>query len=130
LYQIPNAPDYFKSLELFAAQMNVGYTHINLLYARENNIDLLLSCDHNFIREQLELTYDTILKANPIAIIFFSDYCKDLIFGEGRWVNPLKDSNEHYILNGTKIPVIFINDITILTEKEQDELKKTINKII
>lgn len=130
LYQIPDAPDYFKALELFAAQMNVGYTHINLLYARENDRDLLLNCDHNFIREQLELTYDTIIKAKPVAIIFFSDYCKDLIFGEERWVSPLKNSDGHYILNGTTIPVIFTDDITILTENEKEELKKNIQKII
>lgn len=129
-YQRHDAPDYFKSLELFAAQMNVGYTHINLLYARENDRELLLNCDHNFIREQLELTYETIIKAKPIVIIFFSDYCKDLIFGEDRWVSPLKNSNGKYILNGTSIPVMFTDDITILTENEQEELKKNIQKII
>jgi len=129
-YQRHDTPDYFKALELFAAQMNVGYTHINLLYARENDRDLLLSCDHNFIREQLELTYKTIIKTKPIAIIFFSDYCKDLIFGEERWVSQFKNSNGHYILNGTKIPVMFTDDITILTEDEQEELKKYIQKII
>ena len=130
LYQIPNAPEYFKALEFFAAQMNVGYTHLNLLYARENDRELLLRCDHNFIREQLELTYETILKTKPIVIVFFSDYCKDLIFGQERWVSPLKDSNGNYVLKGTNIPVVFTDDITILTEKEKEELKKNIQKQI
>jgi hypothetical protein len=73
LFQLPNAPEYFKVLEHFADEIGKGYSHINLLYARENDRNLLLGCNHNFIREQLELSYDTIKKINPVAIIFFSN---------------------------------------------------------
>src|SRR5690554_1557591 len=133
-YQLPDAPEYFKALEFFANKVNKGYTHINLLYAREDNRDLLLNTDHNFIREQLELTYETILKIKPVAILFFSDYCKDLIFGADRWVNPSSESNGSYILNGTNFPVFFTNDITFMTAVEQikliDQLKNAISKKI
>lgn len=129
-YQIPDAPEYFKVLENFSNQVNKGYTHINLLYARENNRDLLLNSDHNFIREQLELTYETILKIKPIAIVFFSDYCKNLIFGHDRWVNPNNELNDHYILNGTSFPVFFTNDITSMTETERRDLLNKIQKNI
>src|SRR5690606_26448359 len=78
-YQRNDAPDYFKALEFFAKGCDCAYTHINLLYARENDREKLLNCDHNFIREQLELTYETIQISKPIAILFFGDYCKDLI---------------------------------------------------
>ena len=130
LYQLPNAPDYFKALESFASKLNIGYTHINLLYARENDRDLLLKTDHNFIREQLELTYDTLKKINPVAIIFFSDYCKSLIFGEERWISPKSEVNEHFILKGTNFPVFFTDDITILNSTEQNELIHRIQQII
>jgi hypothetical protein len=60
LYQIENAPAYFRMMERFASQINMGYTHLNLLYVRENDRERLFDIDHNFIREQLELTYDTI----------------------------------------------------------------------
>jgi len=129
-YQLPDAPEYFKALEFFANKVNKGYTHINLLYAREDNRDLLLNTDHNFIREQLELTYETILKIKPVAILFFSDYCKDLIFGADRWVNPSSESNGSYILNGTNFPVFFTNDITFMTAVEQIELINKITKFI
>lgn len=129
-YQLPNAPEYFKALEFFANKINKGYTHINLLYAREDNRDLLLNSDHNFIREQLELTYETILKIKPVAIFFFSDYCKDLIFGADRWVNPNSESNGSYILNGTNFPVFFTNDITSMTAMEQIELINKLQKLL
>lgn len=129
-YQRPDAPEYFKALEFFANKLNKGYTHINLLYAREDNRDLLLDSDHNFIREQLELTYETILKIKPVAIFFFSDYCKNLIFGADRWVNPNSESNGSYILNGTNFPVFFTNDITSMTAIEQIELIRNVEKTI
>lgn len=129
-YQLVDAPKYFQSLEFFADKLNKGYTHINLLYARENDRDLLLNVNHNFIREQLELTYETILKINPVAIIFFSDYCKDLIFGKDRWVDPNTELNESYILNGTKFPVFFTKDLTAMTAMEQIELISKIEKVI
>ena len=130
LYQRPDAPEYFKALEFFANKLNKGYTHLNLLYAREDNRDLLLDCNHNFIREQLELTYETILKIKPVAIFFFSDYCKNLIFGADRWVNPNSESNGSYILNGTNFPVFFTDDITSMTAIEQIELIKNTEKVI
>ncbi|WP_293299674.1 hypothetical protein [Pedobacter sp. UBA4863] len=129
-YQRPDAPEYFKALEFFANKLNKGYTHINLLYAREDNRELLLDSDHNFIREQLELTYETILKLKPVAIFFFSDYCKNLIFGADRWVNPNSESNGSYILNGTNFPVFFTNDITSMTAIEQIELIRNVEKTI
>lgn len=129
-HQRPDAPEYFKALEFFANKFNKGYTHINLLYAREDNRDLLLDSDHNFIREQLELTYETILKIKPVAIFFFSDYCKNLIFGADRWIDPSIESNGSYILNGTNFPVFFTNDITSMTAIEQIELIKNVEKTI
>lgn len=129
-YQRPDAPEYFKALEFFANKLNKGYTHLNLLYAREDNRDLLLGCDHNFIREQLELTYETILKIKPVAIFFFSDYCKNLIFGADRWVNPNSESNGSYILNGTNFPVFFTDDITSMTAIEQIELINKMKEVI
>lgn len=129
-YQRQDSPDYFKGLEFFADRLNKGYTQINLLYARENDRDSLLKTDHNFIREQLELTYDTILKIKPIAIFFFSDYCKDLIFGADRWVNPNSEINGSYILNGTNFPVFFTNDITTMPATEQIELIKRVQDVI
>src|SRR5690554_867577 len=129
-YQRSDAPEYFKILEIFASKLNRGYTHINLLYARENNRELLLNCDHNFIREQLELTYETILKIKPVAIFFFSDYCKNLIFGADRWVNPNSESNGSYILNGTNFPVFLTDDITSMTAIEQIELINKMKEVI
>jgi hypothetical protein len=129
-YQRLDAPDYFKTLEQFADQMNVGYTHINLLYARENDRDLLLKSNQDFIREQLELTYETIKKINPVAIIFFSDYCKSLIFGEERWISPKSEVDEHFRLKGTNFPVFFTDDISILNSTEQNELIQRIQQVI
>jgi len=129
-YQRLDAPDYFKTLEQFADQMNVGYTHINLLYARKNDRDLLLKSNQDFIREQLELTHETIKKINPVAIIFFSDYCKSLIFGEERWINPKSEVDEHFRLKGTNFPVFFTDDISILNSTEQNELIQRIQQVI
>jgi len=122
LYQLPDAPEYFKNLEVFAHKIGKSYTHINLLYVRENDRELLSQFDSNFIREQLELTYETIIKINPVAIIFFSDYCKELIFGADRWINPNTEIDGSYILNGTKYPVFFSDDITLMEEDEQMSL--------
>jgi hypothetical protein len=130
LYQLPDAPSYFKSLEIFAEKAGKPYSHINLLYARENDRDLLLGCDHNFIREQLELTYETIKKINPVAIVFFTDYCKDLIFGADRWVNPASELRESYILNGTNIPVFFTDDITTMDNNTQFSLAHKIGYVL
>ncbi|MGL5980808.1 MAG: hypothetical protein ACRCZY_08050 [Phocaeicola sp.] len=130
LYQREDAPEYFKKLESFASCLSKGYTHINLLYARENDRELLLKSNHNFIREQLELTYETITKVNPVAIVFFSDYCKSLIFGEDRWVSPSSKVLNHFILKGTKYPVFFTDDITQLSKEEQQNLIKEIKQTI
>ena len=130
LYQLPDAPSYFKALEIFAEKAGKPYSHINLLYARENDRDLLLNCDHNFIREQLELTYETIKKINPVAIVFFTDYCKDLIYGADRWVNPASKLRESYILNGTNIPVFFTDDITTMDNNTQFSLVHKIGYVL
>lgn len=129
-YQRDDAPEYFKSLEEFASILGKGYTHINLLYARENNRDLLLSCNSDFIREQLELTYDTIVKVNPLVIIFFSDYCRDLIFGADRWVDPQTEMDGHYILRGTNIPIYFSDDITAIDDAQRMTLLRKIKNVL
>ena len=129
-YQRDDAPDYFKYLEEFASMLGKGYTHINLLYARENNRDLLLRSNSDFIREQLELTYDTIIKVNPVAIIFFSDYCRDMIYGADRWVDPGTEKDGHYILRGTNIPIYFSDDITAIDDAQRMTLLRKIKYII
>lgn len=129
-YQREDAPDYFKCLEEFASLLGRGYTHINLLYARENNRDLLLSSNSDFIREQLELTYETILKINPLVIIFFSDYCRDLIFGADRWVDPQTEKDGHYILRGTNIPIYFSDDITAIDDAQRMALIRKIKNVV
>lgn len=121
-YQRDDAPQYFKALESFAGRFGKSYAHMNLLYVRENDRDALMKVNPDFIREQLELTYDTIALLKPKAILFFTDYCKNLIFGKGRWVNPETFNNGHYILNGTDIPVIFCEDITTMSGSSLDKL--------
>lgn len=121
-YQRDDAPQYFKALESFAGRCGKSYVHMNLLYVRENDRDALMKVNPDFIREQLELTYDTIALLKPKAILFFTDYCKNLIFGKGRWVNPETFNNGHYILNGTDIPVIFCEDITTMSGSSLDKL--------
>lgn len=129
-YQREDAPIYFKALEGFASQCGFAYTQMNLLYAPENNRDLLLRANSDFIREQLELSYDTIVKINPVAIVFFTDYCKRLIFGADRWVNPVTEKNGAFILNGTKIPVFFSEDVTTLNAMQQQELIQQIKSAL
>ena len=129
-YQRSDAPDYFKSLEEFASMLGKGYTHINLLYARENNRDFLLGCNSDFIREQLELTYETIIKVNPLVIVFFSDYCKDMIFGADRWVDPQTEKDGHYILRGTNIPIYFSDDITAIDDSQRMALLRKVKTVI
>ena len=121
-YQRDDAPPYFKALESFAGRCGKSYAHMNLLYVRENDRDALMKVNKDFIREQLELTYDTIALLKPKAILFFTGYCKNLIFGKGRWVNPETFNNGHYILNGTDIPVIFCEDITTMSGCSLDTL--------
>jgi hypothetical protein len=129
-YQRDDAPEYFKYLEEFASMLGKGYTHINLLYARENDRDKLLRSNSEFIREQLELTYDTIIKVNPVTIIFFSDYCKDMIFGADRWVDPQTEKDGHYILRGTNIPIYFSDDITAIDDVQRMAFIRKIKSII
>ena len=121
-YQRDDAPPYFKALESFASRCGKSYAHMNLLYVRENDRDALMKVNPDFIREQLELTYDTIALLKPKAILFFTGYCKNLIFGKGRWINPETFNNGHYILNGTDIPVIFCEDITTMSGCSLDNL--------
>ena len=128
-YQRDDAPGYFKALEFFASHFGKGYSQMNLLYVRENDRNIVMKLDGNFIREQLELSYDTIIKLQPKAIIFFTTFCKDLIFGKGRWVNPDSLSSGHYILNGTNIPVFFTEDITMLKEEDLEELIEKLSRV-
>lgn len=130
-YKLNNAPDYFKSLEEFAATAaGKAYTHINLLYARANDRDALLHCNSDFIREQLELTYNTILKIQPAVIIFFSDYCKDLIFGADRWIDPNTEYDGHYTLRGTRFPAFFTDDVTVMDNPSKMALINKIRSLI
>ena len=50
--------DFCNKLEL-AGRCGKSYAHMNLLYVRENDRDALMKVNPDFIREQLELTYDT-----------------------------------------------------------------------
>lgn len=123
-YGREDSPMYFKRLEMFAAELGKPYSQINLLYARENDRKKLLKTNPDFIREQLELTYDTIVKINPKAVVFFTDFCKNLIFGPRRWTdqssfNPRSGS---FILNGTNIPIFFSEDVTTLDADSVDSL--------
>lgn len=129
-FDYDDAPQYFKTLEEFASNADKAYTHINLLYARENNREILLSLNHDFIREQLELSYETITKIAPVAIVFFSDYCKNLIFGADRWVDPKTETNGHYLLRGTNIPIFFSDDITVMDQSSRNSLLKKIKSTI
>lgn len=130
LYKRPGAPLYFKELEKVADRIGYPYTHINLLYARENNREALLNTNSDFIREQLELTYDTILRLNPVAIVFFSKYCYQLIFGENRWIDPHSETHGHYILRGTSIPVFFSDDIMDMNYQSRERLIRAIRQAI
>lgn len=129
-YQRDDAPEYFKSLEQFASWVGKGYTHMNLLYAREDNREALIYSNGDFIREQLELSYETIIKIQPCAIIFFTDYCKDMIFGADRWVDPSTEDNGHYILRGTTIPIYFSDDVTIMPGSQKLALARNIQNTI
>lgn len=129
-YQRADAPEYFKSLEQFASWVGKGYTHMNLLYAREDNREALIYSNSDFIREQLELSYETIIKIQPCAIIFFTDYCKDMIFGADRWVDPSTEDNGHYILRGTTIPIYFSDDVTIMPGAQKLALARNIQNTI
>ena len=122
LYQRGDAPDYFKKLEAFSDSLEKGYSHTNLLYARENDRKMLLRTNSDFIREQLELTYETIVKIQPVAIFFFGTICRDLIFGADRWINPNSGKDGHFILNGTNIPVFFTEDIAFLNDADTEKL--------
>lgn len=129
-YQREDAPEYFKILEEFASMLGKGYTHINLLYARENDRDALMHSNSDFIREQLELTYETIIKIKPVAVIFFSDYCRDMIFGADRWVDPISEKEGHYILRGTSIPIFFSDDITAISDTKRMSLMRKIKTVL
>ena len=129
-YQREDAPEYFNILEEFASMLGKGYTHINLLYARENDRDALIHSNSDFIREQLELTYETIIKIKPVAIIFFSDYCRDMIFGADRWVDPISEKDGHYILRGTCIPIFFSDDITAINDTKKMSLMRKIKTVL
>lgn len=130
LYKRPEAPLYFKELEKVADRVGCPYTHINLLYARENNREALLNTNSDFIREQLELTYDTIRRLSPVAIVLFSKYCYQLIFGENRWIDPHSETHGHYILRGTSIPVFFSDDIMDMNYQSQERLIQAIRQAI
>ena len=129
-YQRDDAPEYFKDLEKFAASLGKRYTQINLLYVRENDRDTLIKSDEIFIREQLELTYETIRQINPVAIVFFTDYCHQLIFGAERWIAPNSGVDGRYILRGTNIPAFFSDDITILEVSQREALINKIRKAL
>ena len=123
-YKRADAPAYFKTLEDFASELGYTYTQLNLLYIRENDRNLINTLDSDFIREQLELTYETIVLLKPVAIIFMSDWCRIMIDGPGRWCDSQKDGENNLTLNGTNIPVIFSDDIFIASPSEKAELAR------
>ena len=134
LYGEINVPQYFRMLEAFTKDIdeNIPYAHINLLYAREDNRKYLLSLDSNFIREQLELSYDSIALLRPRVIIFFSQYCKDMIFGANRWVDPNshKKESDSYLLRGLNIPVLFTEDLNVLSDTDVDKIEQRVKMVI
>lgn len=125
-YKRSDAPEYFKTLEEFASKLGFAYSQMNLLYLRENDRNLLAQLNSEFIREQLELTYDTIQCLQPVTIIFMSDWCRQLIDGPGRWVDSKKGQPDNLTLNGTNIPIFFSDDITILNNDEKIALSRRI----
>ncbi|MDE7396474.1 MAG: hypothetical protein K2M98_01970, partial [Muribaculum sp.] len=125
-YKRSDAPEYFRILEEFASESGLAYSQMNLLYLRENDRNIIAQLDSEFIREQLELTYDTIQCLRPRAIIFMSDWCRQLIDGPGRWVDSKKGQLDNLTLNGTKIPVFFSDDISILNNEEKNALSRRI----
>ena len=134
LYGEADIPQYFRLLEAFSKDVgeDIPYAHINLLYAREDNRERLLLSDSNFIREQLELSYDSIALLKPRVIIFFSKYCKDLIFGVDRWVDPGSHNKESdsYLLRGLDIPVLFTDDLNILSNTDVDKIEQRVKMVI
>ena len=56
--------------------------------------------------------------------------CRYLIFGADRWIDPVTEIDNHYILRGTNIPVFFYDDITILDTVERGELINKIRKLL
>lgn len=121
-YLRSDSPEYFRILEDFASELGLTYSQMNLLYLRENDRNVLTQLNSEFIREQLELTYDTIQYLKPSAIIFMSDWCRLLIDGPGRWVDSKNGKLDNLKLNGTNIPIFFSDDITILDKSEKDAL--------
>lgn len=85
-----------------------------------------MQTNSDFIREQLELTYETIVKIQPVAIFFFGTITRDLIFGADRWVNPDTEKDGHFILNGTNIPVFFTEDIAFLQDADKAKLAESV----
>lgn len=134
MYGEVDIPQYFRMLEAFTKDVgeNIPYAHINLLYAREDNREHLLSRDSNFIREQLELSYDSIAILKPRAILFFSKYCKDMIFGVDRWVDPNSHNKESdsYLLRGLNIPVLFTDDLNIISNSDVDKIEQRVKMVI
>lgn len=126
-YRASDAPEYFWKLKKFTDKIGLAYTHINLLYARENDRNALMDTNGDFIREQLELTHDTILRIRPVAIVFFSEYARKLIFGQDRWVDPSSETDGHYLLRGTSIPVFFTEDIMAMTLAQRTNLLHELN---
>lgn len=125
-YQREDSPQYFKNLEMFAARFGKSYTQMNLLYVRENDRNSVLKMNPDFTREQLELTYETIVRLQPKMIVFFTDYCRKLIYGKDRWVYLDSWDTTHYVLNGTNIPAVFSEDINNLNEEELGNLQENI----
>ncbi|MBQ7427059.1 MAG: hypothetical protein IJV20_07390 [Prevotella sp.] len=67
---------------------------------------------------------------NPVVILFFSDYCRNMIYGADRWVDPSTEKDGHYILKGTNIPIYFTDDITAIDDASRMSLIRKIRTII
>jgi hypothetical protein len=77
--------------------------------------------------QQLKKMY---LCKNKKCYVFFSDYCKDMIFGADRWIDPKTETKGHYILRGTNIPIFFSDDITVKDESSRNSLLEKIKSTI
>lgn len=127
----PLINDFIEKQRQFAMNLFLTCCHINLLYAHENDRNKLVQSNSDFIREQLELTYESIRMMKPKMIVFLSDYCRTLVYGTDRWTRPSK-KGIYDVLHGTEIPVIFTDDITNVSpdvlEKIQQEVSCLLEK--
>lgn len=113
----------------FALNLGLNHGHLNLLYAHENDRNKLVHANPDFIREQLEVTYESIRMMEPKVIVFLSDYCHNLVYGTDRWTRPSTKGN-YDVLNGTEIPVLFIDDLTKISPDELERIQQEVERLL